>query len=172
LPESEPGAGEDQILHAISVLESRYYMGNMLLRDTDVCGMSQGLEIRVPFLDRRLIDYVYSLPDRAKEGPHDKSLLRRSLKGAIPDRVLHLPKRGFTLPQASWMQGSLRDFFEDSLKLLRSSGTLDPGCVGRVWEAFLHNPGGPDWARAWMLGVLGGWVALKKKIAIPRREPV
>src|SRR5262249_46708379 len=61
-PSVVEGFDAADLVRAVSELESRFYQGNMLLRDTDVMGMAHGLEIRVPFLDRRLLDAVHALP--------------------------------------------------------------------------------------------------------------
>jgi asparagine synthase (glutamine-hydrolysing) len=142
---------------SISMLECRYYMGNMLLRDSDVCGMANGLEIRVPFVDRRLVEYVCSIPKAYKQGRGTKPLLRRALANTVPRKVLDLPKTGFSLPHAGWMLGPLRGLFEDGLRMLRLSGLIEGPCIDQVWTDFIRNPSGPDWSRAWMLGVLGHW---------------
>ena len=69
-------------------MESRLYMSNTLLRDTDANGMAHGLEIRVPFLDRRMLDYAYSLPGpmRMPKGASSKYLLRRTFGDLLRPR--------------------------------------------------------------------------------------
>lgn len=145
---------------AISVLESRFYMGNMLLRDADVFGMAHGLEIRVPLLDRALLDFVFALPGkwRVRRGAHNKPLLADAMAGRLNPEIQHLPKRGFSLPQAAWMAGPLRLQFEHLLGQVADSGLLAPGAVQTVWRDFLADHAGPTWSRAWTLGVLGTWL--------------
>jgi hypothetical protein len=77
-------------LRSISILETRNYMGNMLLRDSDVFSMAHGLEIRVPFLDRPLIDVLFSLPDRIRIPTRrsNKPLLTAALAGRLVGLVL------------------------------------------------------------------------------------
>ena len=64
--ESEPERDLDSRdrMSTISILEIRFYLGNILLRDPDVCGMAHGLEIRAPLLDHELADYMFSLPGK------------------------------------------------------------------------------------------------------------
>ncbi len=99
----------DDPVWTISLLESRLYMSNTLLRDTDTNGMAHGLEIRVPFLDRRVIDYVYSLPGsvRLPSPKTSKYLLRRTFSDFLRPEVTNRRKSGFTLPTGRWMAGPL-----------------------------------------------------------------
>ena len=157
-------ADEHDPVSAVGVMESRFYMGNMLLRDADVFGMAHGLEIRVPMLDRRLIDFVYSLPGRLRR-PHggvSKPLLARALPPHIPAGLPRLKKRGFALPQARWMAGPLRELFEDLLNVTRQSGLVHPAGVTKIWDDFLKDQTGPTWSRAWLLGVLGAWLRKRR----------
>ncbi|MCF7995747.1 MAG: asparagine synthase (glutamine-hydrolyzing) [Chromatiaceae bacterium] len=145
---------------AISVLESRFYMGNMLLRDADVFGMAHGLEIRVPLLDRNLIDQAYALPGawRMPRNGKNKPLLADAMVGRLNPQLQGLPKRGFSLPQAAWMAGPLRPRFEHLLDRVADSGLVAPAAVHALWQDFLADQTGPTWSRAWTLGVLGAWL--------------
>lgn len=162
-PESRPEmdlAGLDPEA-VISILESRFYMGNTLLRDADVFGMAHGLEIRVPLLDRALLDTVYALPGRWRtpRGRQNKPLLADAMAHEPRlSAIQHLPKRGFSLPQAAWMAGPLREEFEHRLTVLAAAGLVDPGAVQQVWQDFLVDRTGPTWSRAWLLGGLGAWL--------------
>jgi len=161
-PESLPDDGIMQLdpQAAISVLESRFYMGNMLLRDTDVFGMAYGLEIRVPLLDRALLDKVYALPGawRRRRGNQNKPLLADTMAGCLSPQLQGLPKRGFSLPQAAWMAGPLRPRFEHLIDQVAGSGLLNAAAVGVLWQDFLGDRTGPTWSRVWTLGVLGAWL--------------
>jgi len=141
-------------------LESRFYMGNTLLRDSDVFGMAHGLEIRVPFLDRKLVSYALSLPGKWRTDPNGvkKPLLVDAMGDKLRAGLKKLPKRGFSLPQAAWMAGSLRSQFEHLSDTVKHSGLVDPLGVSAAWQNFLADQTGPTWARAWLLGVLGAWI--------------
>jgi asparagine synthase (glutamine-hydrolysing) len=146
-------------LSSLRILESRFYMRNMLLRDTDVFGMAHGLEIRVPLLDQRVVDYSLRLPDEAwfAESGVNKPLLVASVGRLSPD-VTTSVKRGFSLPHADWMAGPLSGLFEQAVAQSRASGLLEPAAVARVWNDFLADRHGPTWSRAWALGVFGQWI--------------
>ena len=145
---------------AISVLESRFYMGNMLLRDADVFGMAHGLEIRVPLLDQPLLDWVYALPGdwRTPRGQQSKPLLADAMAGHLNPQLRGLPRRGFSLPHAAWMAGPLRPLFEHLMDRVASSGLVEADAVRQAWQDFMADQTGPTWSRAWSLGVLGAWM--------------
>jgi asparagine synthase (glutamine-hydrolysing) len=145
---------------SLSRLESRLYLGNTLLRDGDANGMSHGLEIRVPFLDRHMLELVYSIPGRVlmprpRAGKH---LLRAAFSGLIRPELANQRKRGFVLPMRRWMLGPLREPCEAFLGVLRGSGVVEPAGVDGVWQAFLREPQSPAWTRALTLCVLGRYL--------------
>jgi asparagine synthase (glutamine-hydrolysing) len=144
----------------ISYAEGRTYMHDVLLRDTDQMSMAHGLEVRVPLLDHRLVEYLMGLPDAHKR-PNGipKRLLIESLGGLLPDEVVRRPKQGFVLPLAPWMRGALRGFCQERLQPGRTEarGLFRPDAVQRLWRAFLN---GRDrlWSRIWTLVVLEEWL--------------
>lgn len=145
---------------AVSRLEARLYLGNTLLHVGDTSGMAHGLEIRVPMLDRRLIDLAFALPGKARlpAARADKRLLRTAFADLLPPAVTDHAKRGFVLPLGAWMRGPLRDFCEGTLDYLRRDDVLRGAGVDDVWNAFLREPESPAWSRAWTLCVLGNWL--------------
>src|SRR5208283_5045346 len=92
-------------VNRVSYLESRWYMRNTLLRDADFMSMAHGLELRVPFLDRALVETCFRIPGKRKlQGDSPKSLLLASLGVDLPPRIVNRPKRGFTLPFERWLR--------------------------------------------------------------------
>lgn len=148
---AEPIAG-------ISWLEMRTYMASTLLRDTDSVSMARSLEVRVPFLDTPLVEFVSALPDAARVQPEvSKGLLRAALAGLIPAEILDQNKRTFTLPWEDWLRSSLRPRVESSLKELAPAlaGHMHAAGVRVVWDNFLN--GQTTWSRPWSLYVLNEW---------------
>jgi asparagine synthase (glutamine-hydrolysing) len=141
----------------LGVLDARFYMRNMLLRDSDVFGMSHGVEIRVPFLDRELVDLVMSLPGdwRKPKGGINKPLLVEAAN--VPRHVVERKKTGFSLPQGHWLMHELADRRRESLRRLCDQGLVAPEGVRAVDAEFEKNPNGPEWSRVWMLMVLSDW---------------
>ena len=139
----------------ISWAELFGYCEPMLLRDSDVFSMASSLELRVPFLDHRLVEIALRMPRRF-QGPA-KGLLREACLDLFPAGYLNRPKRGFDLPMRPWMLGPLRPLCRDRLDRLGASGWLDPLWIDRQWQAFEANQ--LRWTRAWNLVVLGEFAA-------------
>lgn len=158
----ERALGLDPI-NRVSYLESRCYMLNTLLRDTDFMSMSQGLEVRVPLIDHRLARTVLGLPGTRKlSGDMPKKLLVDALDASFPQEIVHRPKRGFTLPFEHWLRAEFRSEVEPVLTRKIGEGplggVLDRTEVARVWNNFLR--GVTSWSRPWALYVLHRWCEL------------
>jgi asparagine synthase (glutamine-hydrolysing) len=161
--------------HVASVgrLDSSFYLQNILLRDSDVFGMANSLEIRVPFLDRDVAEWAFSLPGNQllpKRAPF-KYLLREICADLYTSKQLKQPKRGFALPFAGWLQGPLRELMEENLRFLRPAGLVDPAGIDLVRAMFDAEPNGPAWSRVWALVTLGSWLR-KQRSRLPRPAPV
>jgi asparagine synthase (glutamine-hydrolysing) len=143
--------------NAVAYAEAKHYMGDTLLRDTDSNSMRQSLEVRVPFLDLPLVEYVSSLPGQVKRGRNasSKSLLRFACQKVIRDDIARRPKTGFTLPIGAWMRGDMRDSCEAAISHLKKVGFLDYSEVRRIWDTFLAGENRMHWSRPLSLVVLG-----------------
>src|SRR5229473_10581 len=103
-------------VNRVSYLESHFYMRNTLLRDSDSMSMAHGLELRVPYLDRPMVEACFRIPGSKKlNGDSPKSLLLASLGVELPREIVNRPKRGFTLPFERWLRGEMRPVVEDAL---------------------------------------------------------
>ena len=149
-------------INRVSYLETRCYMLNTLLRDTDVMSMAHGLEVRVPLIDHLLAERLIALPGAWKiDRKTPKPMLVGALRGALPERVIHRPKRGFTLPFEHWLRDDLRVDVETTLGNIAGgplSTVLSAPAVKNVWEDFQH--GRTSWSRPWSLYVLERWCEL------------
>jgi asparagine synthase (glutamine-hydrolysing) len=142
----------------VSQLEMRSYMVNTLLRDTDSMSMAHSLEVRVPLLDRELVEYVVGLPEGLKLGPTArKPLLAQALGGLLPREIAEQRKRTFTLPWERWLRGPLRAEMEAGLAepARALEPFLDRGAVRQVWQDFLGRR--TSWSRPWSLYVVNQW---------------
>jgi asparagine synthase (glutamine-hydrolysing) len=143
----------------VSCFELQSYMVNTLLRDTDSASMASSLEVRVPFLDHRLVEFVGRLPKNAKYNRDvPKSLLVEALSDLLPDEVVGQSKRTFTLPWEVWLRGPLgvrlsQDLANLTPPLLKY---LNPRAVRGAWQNFIV--GHTTWSRPWSLYVLNEWI--------------
>jgi asparagine synthase (glutamine-hydrolysing) len=162
LAESVSRATSFDRINRVSYLESRCYMLNTLLRDTDVMSMAHGLEVRVPLIDHQLAEKLITMPGKWKvDRRTPKPLLVRALHGALPQNIVHRTKRGFTLPFEHWLRDDLRGEVETTLRKV-ASGPLSPllkrAAVEGVWADF--QQGRTSWSRPWSLFVLERWCEL------------
>lgn len=146
------------ILSKISFLEISTYLQNVLLRDTDQMSMAHALEVREPFLDHTLIEYVMSLPDAYKYPTSPKKLLTDSLGELLPKEVVHRPKMGFTLPWADWLKRDVRQFTEDKLFQLSNRSLFNRAEILSNWHSFLKGDPRLNWVKIWSLVVLESWL--------------
>jgi asparagine synthase (glutamine-hydrolysing) len=150
---------------SVSRLDSSFYLQNILLRDSDVFGMANSLEIRVPFLGRDLAQWALGLPGDVLLPPRapQKLLLRHICADLYTKEQLKRPKRGFTLPFASWLKRPLRELMEENLGFLRSSGLLQPEGIDLLRKMFDAERDGSAWSRVWALVVLGTWLRKQRE---------
>lgn len=143
---------------AVSWLELRSYLVSTLLRDTDAMSMRHSLEVRVPFLDSSLVEYVLSLPESAKRRhAQPKALLVEAVRDLLLEETISQPKRTFTLPWENWLRGPLGG--NVAAGLADWSPALESYVAGSValgvWEDFLG--GRTTWSRPWGLYILNEW---------------
>jgi asparagine synthase (glutamine-hydrolysing) len=146
-------------VNRVSYLELRNYTLNTLLRDTDCMSMAHGLEVRVPLLDHKLVEFLFSLPAGQKLRPgFPKYLLVKAVRDLLPPEVVHRPKRGFTLPFEQWLREELRDELQQKFRKWDEgplASYLEGRAVREVWSSFLA--GRTSWSRPWALYVLNQW---------------
>jgi asparagine synthase (glutamine-hydrolysing) len=146
-------------INRVSYLESRCYMLNTLLRDSDFMSMAHGLEVRVPLIDHRLAQRVLALPGSWKlNGATPKPLLLKAFGDSLPDNIVHRPKRGFTLPFERWLRDDMRPVVEESLAKIEDSALgawISKRAARNIWDDFLQ--GKTSWSRPWSLYVLQSW---------------
>jgi asparagine synthase (glutamine-hydrolysing) len=150
-----PGYG---ILSKISVAELSSYLPDILLRDTDQMSMAHALEVRVPFLDHTLVEYVLGLPDEVKYPHTPKKLLTDAMKGLIPGNIINREKMGFTFPWDTWMRNDLMAFCEKNMDSLSKRKYFNKNNTRALWKGFLDkNPLCPYY-KIWHLVVLENWI--------------
>jgi asparagine synthase (glutamine-hydrolysing) len=106
--------------------------------------MAFSREVRLPFLDHRIAEYLFAVPETLKiNGTTAKVILRQAAQGRLPDKVLERnDKKGFEVPQGAWLSGPLRRWAEGVLNSseLRQRGWIDPAMAQQVWKQFLNRP--------------------------------
>ena len=156
---AEPGVYERQPFAWVSRAELRNYMHHQLLRDTDVMSMAHSLEVRVPYMDHRLVEAVLRLPAvHKKNGSQPKSLLTRAVGDLLPPIVRdRRDKQGFTFPFDEWLKGDLRPLIQAGL--FKQVHELRPGVQARTLAEFENDQ--VHWSRPWALVALVEWLSIQ-----------
>jgi asparagine synthase (glutamine-hydrolysing) len=145
---------------SLSVLELRLFLANTLLRDGDFMSMAHGLEVRVPFLDHRIVEFVFGVESALKSTRGvPKPLLVRAMGDLLPRAVWQRRKMGFFLPWRLWLQKRFRSQVDEALNAFPDDNELglDMANCRTVWRKFLAGAPGVTWPRAWALHVLLSW---------------
>lgn len=114
-----------------------------LLRFQDRCAMDWSVEVRVPYLDHRLVEDVFSIPtQRLLQGGLTKSLLRQIARELVPDDLLRIPKLYVAAPQREWMKGVLSGPIRDMIResVLAERGYILREDLGRQFEEYCRHP--------------------------------
>lgn len=152
----------NKTLSAITCMELKSYLLNVLLRDTDQMSMAVALEVREPFLDYKLTEFVLGINDEHKMPVTPKKLLTDSVGGLIPNDIINRPKMGFTLPWRHWLKNELKNFCTKNIEGLENKKLLNKGAAKELWNRFLNNDPLTTWSRVWHLVVLNHWLDTNK----------
>jgi asparagine synthase (glutamine-hydrolysing) len=125
-------------LNQLLYVDLKTFLPCLNLATTDKTSMSANLEVRVPFLNREMIEMAARMPPRLKlRGLRRKYILKRALESVLPKDVIWRKKAGFGAPIRSWLRGPLRPLIDDLLseEAVKRRGMFRPGEVRRVLEA-------------------------------------
>jgi len=146
-------------LRRILYFDQTSWLPDNLLERGDRMSMAASIELRVPFLDPTLVRYVASLPDHLRiHGLESKHLLRRTMRGRVPEIVLKRPKAGFSMPVNVWLRSGMRPLLVDLV--LNPNGRLAPLFERAILERLVreHTDGSQNHEKTlWMLLNLNLW---------------
>lgn len=154
---------KDYLLSSVSRKEIKYYLENILLRDSDQFSMARGLELRVPFMDHDLVEYVLGVPDKFKYPVTPKKLLTDAFQDIIPPAIINRPKMGFVFPWDKWLKNELLVTSEEAIQNLSDLSVFNADHVQALWNSFLK--GEVNFSRVWPLIVIGHWLK-KNNVAV------
>src|SRR5579863_5212036 len=151
-------------LHQMLYLDTKIFMASLNLTYNDKMSMASSVEVRVPFLDRELAEFVaWKVPPRLKlKGslrPTTKYIFRQAMRDILPQEVLRQPKAGFAAPVDYWLAHDLKEMADDLLSesQIRTRGLFRPEAVRRF--ANEHASGRQDWSmQLWQFLTLELWM--------------
>ena len=143
----------DDPLSMIQYLDMKTYLPGDILTKVDRASMAHALEVRVPLLDHKLVEWISGLPaDMKLHGTEGKYVFKKSLEKFLPDDILYRNKMGFAVPLAGWFRGPLKQRVRDSLlgPVLADCGIFNTGFLSEMVEQ--HQSGRRDYsASIWAL---------------------
>jgi asparagine synthase (glutamine-hydrolysing) len=153
-------------LNQMLYLDTKIFMTSLNLNYNDKMSMASSVEVRVPFVDRELAEFVaWNVPPELKlKGflrPTSKHIFRRAMKGILPAEVLRQPKAGFAAPIDYWLANDLREMVDDLLSEsnVRERGLFQPEVIRRVVNQ--HRSGAKDWSmQIWQFLTLETWMRI------------
>jgi len=172
LSKSLDGCDADNYLERVLWLDMHFYLQDNMLVKVDRTSMANSLEVRVPYLDHRLVEFVCSLPPSMKlNGFTTKYILKRASKDLLPDEIINRPKKGFGVPVAKWVKNELKSFILDVLdeKRIKREGVFNPRFIRGLLED--HFRGARDNRKLiWTLAVFELWREIVGEQARMREE--
>jgi asparagine synthase (glutamine-hydrolysing) len=152
-------AGGDDRLGKLIYLYAKTYLQDDILVKVDRASMACSLEVRAPFLDVELVEFICRVPSGLKLRRFDtKHLLKRAIGNVLPPGIANRAKKGFGIPVAAWLKGELREALQDELspERIRRQGLFEPTEVTRLVSE--HLSGRRDHRKAlWTLFVFQLW---------------
>ena len=146
------------LLSQVSVSEYLGYTQHTLLKDTDQMSMAASLEVREPFFDQDLVEFVLAIPDELKTPRFAKSLLVDSLNPLLPDEIVFRKKQGFLFPWEVWLKKDLKSFCEARIKNLAQRSFINADVLIKYWSQFLKGDKNIRWVEIWLFVVLEYWL--------------
>ena len=132
---------DDQITK-LQYLDLKLYFQESILVKVDRASMACSLEVRAPFLDHELVEFVMGLPSKWKlRRCTSKYILKKAVGNWLPEEVIKRPKKGFGVPIAKWVKGPLNPLFRELLEFdrIRREGFLNPKYVAQLLQDHLLN---------------------------------
>lgn len=150
----------DSFTQWMMAVDAQQYMVDDCLVKVERAAAANDLQVRVPMLDHRVVEFAWRLPLSLKiRDGKGKWVLREVLYRYVPKELIERPKKGFSIPLASWLRGPLRDWAESLLDeaRLQQEGYFNPKPIRRAWQQHL-TAGKDNSSRLWSVLMFQAWL--------------
>lgn len=167
---SEMGNRKKFVLHALKATgdindvlwaDTKMVLPNDMLTKVDLMSMANSLEVRVPLLDYRVVDFAFSLPANFKiDTASGKKILKDAFKNDLPPEIFNRPKHGFEVPLLKWLQTGLRSLLEDNLlerNFVEQQNIFNANEIEKLKQKLFSSNPGDVHATLWGLVVFQYW---------------
>jgi asparagine synthase (glutamine-hydrolysing) len=152
---------DQETINDILLTDVHLVLPNDMLTKVDMMSMANALEVRVPFLDYEVVNFIFSLPDDFKiNSSIRKRILQDTFKDLLPAQLYNRPKKGFEVPLLKWFRHEMKSLIVDDLlsqKFVEEQGVFEYAEIKKLkQQLFSSNPGDVH-ARIWGLIVFQWW---------------
>jgi len=138
----DDAAGNWDAIKQAQLADMQTYLVEDILMKVDKMSMAHSLEVRVPMLDHRVVEFAFQQPTKFKvRGENRKRLLKHAMSDLIPESVVNRKKQGFTVPLRGWLLNDLKERVGDLLlsSTRSKSGVFKTSEVEKLWKQFQHQ---------------------------------
>jgi len=149
----------DERLDKLQYLDMKTYLQDDLLVKADRASMANSLELRVPYLDHELVEFVFSLPSNLRlRNFKTKYILKKTVKKLLPRSIINRKKKGFGMPLAFWIKGELKDLISDVLRgdKIKKEGLFNYEYIENLLQQHVNNKA-DNRKKLWTLFMFGLW---------------
>lgn len=147
--------------NSVLLTDMQLVLENDMLVKVDRMSMCQSLEVRVPFLDPKLVDFAFTLPTQYKiDGKQRKKILKDAFKNALPEELYQRDKQGFEVPLLKWFNTDLKTMITDDLlndTFIKEQGIFNPTAISNLKEQLFSINPNDTVAKVWGLIVFQYW---------------
>ena len=143
----------------MQLMDQMYYLPNDILTKVDRASMANSLEVRVPYLDHRIVEAMWQMPRSCKINNGVSKVILRKILGKYAEPIkFNRAKKGFSLPIAEWLRGPLKDWAESLLNrhFIENCGLLNYKVINQKWSE--HQTGKNNWqSHIWSILMFNAW---------------
>jgi asparagine synthase (glutamine-hydrolysing) len=148
-------------INDILLTDTQLVLPNDMLTKVDMMSMANGLEVRTPFLDYELVNFIFSLPSSFKiDSQIRKKILQDAFRDFLPTELYNRPKKGFEVPLLKWLRHEMKSLINDDLlseKFIAEQKIFEYSEIKKLKEQLFSSNSGDVHARIWALVVFQWW---------------